>query len=141
MSVFMHRLRAPGRPRPVRGAWLIACAAILVAQGGMAQAQGAADQDQLFQQMVRNPANHEITFAYVQAATARGDYEAAIGALERLLFYNPRLTRVKYELGALYFRLGSYEMARRYFREALASPDIDAVTKERVETYLPDTEK
>lgn len=142
MSVFVHRLRAPGTARSVRcGAWLIACAVILIAQGGLAQAQTAADQDQLFQQMVRNPANHDITFAYVKVATARGDYEAAIGALERLLFYNPRLTRVKYELGALYFRLGSYEMARRYFREALASPDIDPITRERVETYLPDTEK
>ncbi|WP_180490161.1 tetratricopeptide repeat protein, partial [Escherichia fergusonii] len=48
---------------------------------------------------------------------------------------------VKYELGALYFRLGSYEMAKRYFKEALASPDIDSITKERIEPYLPDTEK
>ncbi|CAN5154066.1 hypothetical protein BH10PSE10_BH10PSE10_08590 [soil metagenome] len=122
-------------------ALLIACAGICVAQAGAARAQGSAEQDQLYQEMVRNPANHEITFSYVKAATERGDYEAAIGALERLLFYNPRLTRVKYELGALYFRLGSYEMARRYFKEALASPDIDATTKLRIETYLPDTEK
>lgn len=106
-----------------------------------AQAHSAQEQDQLFQQMVRNPANHELTFEFVKVATARSDYEAAIGALERLLFYNPRLTRVKYELGALYFRLGSYDMAQRYFREALASPDIDAITKERIETYLPQTEK
>lgn len=108
---------------------------------GDALAQEASEQQNLFQQMVRNPSNHDVTFAYVKVATARGDYEAAIGALERLLFYNPKLTRVKYELGALYFRLGSYEMAKRYFKEALASPDIDPITKERVETYLPDTEK
>lgn len=120
---------------------LILCALILLGQLSDARAQDASAQDQLFQQMVRNPGNHEITFAYVKVATERGDYEAAIGALERLLFYNPKLTRVKYELGALYFRLGSYEMARRYFKEALASPDIDPITKERVETYLPDTEK
>ena len=122
-------------------ALLIACATILIAPTSAARSQSAAEQNQLFQQMVRNPANHEVTFAYVKVATERGDYEAAIGALERLLFYNPKLTRVKYELGALYFRLGSYEMAKRYFKEALASPDIDAITKERVETYLPDTEK
>lgn len=120
---------------------LVLCALMLFGQLGDARAQDASVQDQLFQQMVRNPGNHEITFSYVKVATERGDYEAAIGALERLLFYNPKLTRVKYELGALYFRLGSYEMARRYFKEALASPDIDAITKERVETYLPDTEK
>lgn len=142
MWIFRHRARAFGGAVFSRSsALLVACTAILIAQGGAARAQSPAEQDQLFQQMVRNPGNHEVTFAYVKVATARGDYEAAIGALERLLFYNPRLTRVKYELGALYFRLGSYEMAKRYFKEALASPDIDAITKERVETYLPDTEK
>jgi hypothetical protein len=142
MWIFTHRARASGGAGFSRSsALLIACAAILIAQGGAARAQDVSVQDQLFQQMVRNPGNHEVTFAYVKVATERGDYEAAIGALERLLFYNPKLTRVKYELGALYFRLGSYEMAKRYFKEALASPDIDAITKERVETYLPDTEK
>lgn len=125
------------RPRGL----MIVCAFLLSVSADSARAQDASQQDQLFQQMVRNPKNHELTFEFVRVATARSDYEAAIGALERLLFYNPKLTRVKYELGALYFRLGSYEMARRYFKEALASPDIDPVTKQRVETYLPDTEK
>lgn len=123
-----------------RSGFLIVCAIILGAHNS-AQAQSAQEQDQLFQQMARNPTNHELTFEFVKVATERSDYEAAIGALERLLFYNPRLTRVKYELGALYFRLGSYEMAQRYFREALVSPDLDAITKERIETYLPQTEK
>jgi tetratricopeptide (TPR) repeat protein len=105
------------------------CALGFFAPVSDARAQDASEQQNLFQQMVRSPGNHEVTFAYVKVATARGDYEAAIGALERLLFYNPKLTRVKYELGALYFRLGSYEMAKRYFKEALASPDVDAVTR------------
>src|SRR4051794_34603931 len=66
-----------------------------------------------------------------------GDYEAAIGALERLLFYNPDLARVRYELGSLYYRLGSYEMAARYFKEALANPMLDRATQERIErTFL-----
>lgn len=142
MFVQRHHCVASARGKfPRSQGMLILCALMLFGQLGDARAQDASVQDQLFQQMVRNPGNHEVTFAYVKVATERGDYEAAIGALERLLFYNPKLTRVKYELGALYFRLGSYEMARRYFKEALASPDIDAITKERVETYLPDTEK
>jgi hypothetical protein len=98
-------------------------------------------QDRLFQQMLRNPKDLDITFAYVKVATDNGDYEAAIGALERVLFYQPNLARVKYELGSLYFRLGSYEMARRYFRETLACPDIDAVTKSLIEASLPDADK
>jgi tetratricopeptide (TPR) repeat protein len=98
-------------------------------------------QELLFQQTLREPTNLEATFAFVRVATANRDYEAAIGALERVLFYQPGLARVNYELGALYFRLRSYEMARRYFREALASPDLDPVTRDRIETSLPDAEK
>src|SRR4029077_14845231 len=82
-----------------------------------------------------------VTFAYVRVATARGDCEAAIGALERVLFYYPGLARVKYELGSLYFRLRAYDMARRYFKEALESPDLDPITRDRAETALPDAEK
>ena len=117
-------------------------ALVLLLPAAAAYAQdGAAEQQQLFQRMVREPTNYEVTFAFVRIATERGDYEAAIGALERLLLYQPRLTRVKYELGTLYFRMGSYEMARHYFAEALEAPDLDPVTRERIATYLPDAEK
>lgn len=141
MFVFMYRGWLFERVVLICRSGFLAICVVGLGVHASAQAQSAQEQDQLFQQMVRNPANHELTFEFVRVATARSDYEAAIGALERLLFYNPRLTRVKYELGALYFRLGSYEMAQRYFREALASQDLDAITKERIETYLPQTEK
>ncbi len=121
----------------------IACAFVLVGlavQPVPARAQDLS-QDQLFQQMVAQPANHDVTFEFVRVARSRGDYEAAIGALERLLFYNPNLPQVKYELGSLYFQLGSYEMARRYFKEALASPTLNPATRQRIEAYLPETEK
>jgi hypothetical protein len=124
-----------------RGAWLYLFAALTIISASSAHAQDAAEQNALFQRMVQNPANHDVTFEYARVATARGDYEAAIGALERLLYYNPRLTRVKYEIGVLYFRLGSYAMARRYFNEALQSPDLSQTTRQRIETYLPDAEK
>lgn len=133
-----------GKDLPFGGrAWRFAAlvSAVFLFQAPMARAQDATQQQALFQQMMRQPANHDITFEYARVATARGDYEAAIGALERLLYYNPRLTQVKYELGSLYFRLGSYAMAKRYFKEALASPDLDAGTRARIEAYLPDADK
>jgi len=131
--------KANAAPRACR---LLAMAAVVGLSGlAPAAAQDASEQSRLYQQMVRNPTNHDLTFEYARVATANADYEAAIGALERLLFYNPKLTRVKYELGALYFRLGSYEMAKRYFKEALASPDLDPVTRGRIQAYLPDADK
>jgi hypothetical protein len=105
-------------------------------------AQDASDeQERLHAQMLREPTNYEVTFAYVKVATDHGDYEAAIAALERLLYYNPNLAHVKYELGTLYMKLRSFDMARRYFKEALATRGLDPVTKSRIEDYLPDTER
>jgi Tetratricopeptide repeat len=114
----------------------------LAAGQGAAQAETTrADQERLFAATLREPANYELTFEYVRACAALGDNEAAIGALERLLNYNPRLTRAKFELGSLYFRLGSYETAVRYFKDALASDDLDPATRARIEAYLPEAEK
>ena len=48
---------------------------------------------------------------------------------------------MKYELGTLYFRLGSYALAKRYFLEALATPAVDAATKARIEASLQTVDK
>ena len=96
--------------------------------------------DQLFQQMFDDPTDLDATFAFAKQATQRGDYEAAIGALERMLFFNPNLPRVRVELGALYFRIGSYEMARTYFKDALTKDTPDSVRIE-VKKYLDEIDR
>ena len=83
-----------------------------------------AQKNALFQQMLNNPANLDIAFSYADVATQLGDYEAAVSTLERMLLFNPNLPRVQLELGVLYFRMGSFELARDYFAKALAArPD------------------
>jgi hypothetical protein len=73
----------------VAGCWSLECGTL---------AQDASDeQERLHAQMLREPTNYPLTFAYVKVATDRGDYEAAIAALERLLYYNPNLAHVKYD--------------------------------------------
>lgn len=124
---------------------LLSAAAILLgllAAPALAQAPVADDRaalearkQALFEQMLRNPNDLDATFAYADVAAKLGDNEAAIGALERMLLFNPNLPRVDLELGALFFRLGSFDAAQTYFEKALAAnppPDV----KERVETYL-----
>jgi len=99
------------------------------------RAQLQAKKEQLFQQSLRDPGNLDITFAYADAAAKLGDNEAAVSALERMLLFNPNLPRVELELGALYFRMGSYDSARTYFeRAAAANPPADV--QERIQTYL-----
>lgn len=138
------RTKAAKHRRFAAVAWSTAvlAAGLSLASAAPARAQDAAlQQEILFQQTLREPANIEVTFQFARVATANNDFEAAIGALERILFFQPGLARVKYELGALYFRMRSYEMARRYFKEALACADLDPVTRDRIETALPDAEK
>ena len=106
-----------------------------------AQAATRADQQRLFAATQQAPTDYDLTLQYVRVSTELADYEAAIGALERLLFYNPDLTRAKVELGMLYFRLGSYENAARYFKDAAGAPDLDPVLRSRIEAYLPQAEK
>src|SRR4051794_20017612 len=74
-------------------------AGMLNASGAPAWSQDASRsvQDRLWQAVAREPTNYDLTFDLVRVSTQIGDYEAAIGALERLLFYNPDLARVRYE--------------------------------------------
>ena len=90
----------------------------------------------LFKQMFANPSNLEIAFKFAEQAAARGDYEAAIGALERMLFFNPNLPRVKLELGVLYFKLGSWDLARGYFEDAIKGPGVPDDIRAQVNAYL-----
>lgn len=107
---------------------------------GQDKASLEAQKEALFQQMFRDPANLDVTFAYADVSARLGDYEAAVSALERMLLFNPDLPRVQLELGALYYRMGSYDLARDYFDKAAAAnppPEVRA----RVEQYLADIEK
>lgn len=97
--------------------------------------------DLLFQIMLSKPSNLDTTLQYAVSSNRAGDVEAAIGALERLLFYNRDLSRVRFELGTLYFRLGSYEMARGYFQSAQTSPDATVDLTQRAQEFLDAIDK
>src|SRR3984885_10419331 len=89
----------------------------------------------LFQQMLRDPSNLDVTFAYADVSAQLGDNEAAVAALERMLLFNPNLPRVDLELGVLYFRMGSFEAAQTYFDKAKSFNPPQEVTA-RVDEYL-----
>ena len=80
--------------------------------------------DEAFQETLRQPANLDVLFKFANVATEHGDLEGAISALERMLLINPNLPRVRLELGVLYYRLASYEMARSYLESSLKSQNL-----------------
>jgi hypothetical protein len=92
--------------------------------------------DEAFQETMRKPADLDVLFRFASLATQIGDLEGAISALERMLLINQNLPRVRLELGVLYFRLGSYEVARSYLESALRSPTVPADVRRRAEEYL-----
>jgi tetratricopeptide (TPR) repeat protein len=104
----------------------------LAAQG---RAQLEARQQSLFQQQLHDPANLDVMFAYADVSARLGDNEAAVTALERMLLFNPNLLQVDLELGALYFRMGAFEVARRYFSKVVTANPPPEV-KARVDRYL-----
>jgi Tetratricopeptide repeat len=91
--------------------------------------------------MLRQPANLDVLFKFATIATQTGDVEGAISALERMLLVNSDLPRVRLELGVLYYRLGSYEVARTYLETALASPALTPEIRSRAEQFMAELQK
>lgn len=92
--------------------------------------------DAAFQEMVRKPADLDVLFRFATAASKTGDFEGAISALERMLLVNPNLPRVRLELGVLYFRLGSYQVAQTYLEGVLKSETLPPDVRSKAEQFL-----
>jgi tetratricopeptide (TPR) repeat protein len=100
-----------------------------------------AEYDRLFADMLKRPADLDLMFQFAAVAARLGNYEAAISTLERMLLFNRDLPRVKLELGVLYFRIGSYSVARSYLQGALAGRDVPEQVRQKVALYLAQIEK
>lgn len=127
----------------VRAAVLIGAVIGIILSRGAAAQQTEEDRAALeaayeaaFQANLNDPADLDTTFEYAELAVKVGDVEGGISALERMLIYNPDLPRVRLELGVLYFRLGSYEIARSYLTRAVEGADVPEPVRARVAVYL-----
>ena len=90
----------------------------------------------LLQQMLQNPADLDIAFEYASLSSEVGDYEAAVSTLERMLIFAPNTPRLQLELGILYYRLSSYEVARSYFAQVATNPNVPPEIAAKVRLYL-----
>lgn len=93
-----------------------------------------------FEETLRKPNDPAVLMRYADLAVKIGDLEAAISALERLLLIDADQPRVNLELGVLYYRLGSYEAARGYLKNARASAKATPEIKARAEQVLADVD-
>ena len=97
--------------------------------------------DGAFQEMLRQPADLEVLFKFAKIATETGDLEGAISAMERMLLIDPDLPRVRLELGILYYRLKSYDVAYLYLETALKSPTLPPDVRPRAQQFMARAEK
>jgi tetratricopeptide (TPR) repeat protein len=87
------------------------------------------EQAALYARLQVAPDDPVLALDYVRLSLSLGDVEAAISTLERQLIYRPNDSSLMVELGAAYFRLGSYGAAGHYFRRARdagVSPETDS---------------
>src|SRR5207237_3737882 len=75
--------------------------------------------DAAFKAMQEDPGNSDKAIRFAEAAAVARDLQGAIGALERVLIFNPDLATVRAQLGILYYKLGAQARAQDYLSRAL----------------------
>jgi thioredoxin-like negative regulator of GroEL len=93
----------------------------------------AREADALFQQLLKDPKNVDLTFRYAQAAIKSGNIEGGISSLERLLLLDRNFPGVKIQLAELYARIHSYDVAKAYLAQARDEPGVNQATLDRIQ--------
>ena len=128
-----HRFKGALRVLSAAG-WLLAGASFAHASADVGD---TTQRDTLFRQTLKRPKDVTLALAYADACIKLQDYEGAIGALERVLFFAPDDAHLKAEVGFLYARLRSYQMAKQYFDAALAGSNLDDATRKKIAALEP----
>ena len=96
-----------------------------------------AERDALFRRSLKNPTDVPLALSYAKACVAVHDYEGAIGALERVLYFVPEDKAVQAQLGLLYAQLQSPQMAKQHFDSASSGEGLDPTIRAKIATVEP----
>ena len=122
----MLRLRLGGLARMLlsrlfcRGALLLAFFPALAAAETGDSASLRAELDAIYQRLLIDPSDKALNQRMIEVALALEDYDAAIGAVERLIFYDPGNAALQLEAARLYLQIKSYAAASGYLKDAVA---------------------
>jgi len=92
--------------------------------------------DAAFLEMYEDVGNLDKTFRFAELAAQVGDFEGAVGALERMLIIDPDLPQVRMQLGMLYFQMESYPMAYAYLDAVRKHEDVPAEARQQAEELI-----
>lgn len=124
------------RARNALAAALALLAAMAPQAGAETEAELRALQAAQFREMFAAPDDLDLMFRYAMTSIRLKDYEAAITTLDRILIFNPQLARARLELGAAYFRIGSYAVAGHYFQEVADDEEAEEDVRARARLFL-----
>lgn len=127
------------RPSWLLVSWAACFCAMFSAQTAFAQQQEAELQrelDAVYERLLDDPSDLALNRRMIELALALGDYDAAIGSVERLIFYDPDNPALKVEAARYYFATESYAVARGYLRDALSLTAVAPEVKRSAEALL-----
>lgn len=114
---------------------------LLCARPSLGQQTAITSNTDIHQQLLNDPGNLDLLYAYAQQSIKEGNFEAAIGALEGMLVIAHNQPRVLLELGTLYQRLGSETTAQNYLSRAKALSGDNKKVSNITDDYLAETNK
>jgi tetratricopeptide (TPR) repeat protein len=85
-----------------------------------------AELNAIYQRLLLDPSDRALNRRMIDIAVELGDYDAAIGAVERLIFYDPNDAALQVEAARYYLAIKSYAAASGYLSDATALPDLSA---------------
>ncbi|HEX9449082.1 MAG TPA: tetratricopeptide repeat protein [Dongiaceae bacterium] len=89
-----------------------------------------------YQDLLRDPSDLGKTFAYAEKLVEERNFESAAAVLERLAIRYPQQPEIRLELGVMYYRLNSPQMAKDQFQRVLAMAGADQEVKRKAEEFL-----
>ena len=89
-----------------------------------------------YAQTANKTEEEQIQFLIAQIAFQQGNYAEAAAIYRRMLVANPSLTRVRLELGYVYFLQEEDEAARYHLRLVLAERDIPPAVRQNIQNLL-----
>jgi hypothetical protein len=101
-----------------RGALLLAFFPALAVAATGDSAALRAELDAIYQRLLVDPSDQALNRRMIDVALALEDYDAAIGAVERLIFYDPGNAALQLEAARLYLQIKSYAAASGYLKDA-----------------------
>jgi len=89
-----------------------------------------------YQDLLADPGDLGKTFAYAEKLVEERNFESAAAVLERLAIRYPRQPEIRLELGVMYYRLNSPQMAKDQFERVLAMAGADEEVKRKAQEFL-----